>query len=113
MGVGKSRINQCMIPGSEIKEIPKEASLILIPDNKNKQKDIIFIPKNIFSVSRSICKINANEVKGSGFLIKFSEYEEDNFYYLMTCEHVIKKELINQKATINFSYDNENKNKEL
>ena len=113
MGVGKSRINQCMIPGSEIKEIPKEASLILIPDNKNKQKDIIFIPKNIFSVSRSICKINANEVKGSGFLIKFSEYEEDNFYYLMTCEHVIKKELINQKAKINFSYDNGHKSKEI
>lgn len=113
MGVGKSRINQCMIKGSEIVEIPKDNSRFIIVE-KNKQNDTTYIPKNIFGVSRSICKINThNNVYGSGFLIKFSEDDEDNIYYLMTCEHVIKKELINQKATISFSYDNEKKNKEI
>lgn len=113
MGVGKSRINQCMIKGSEIVEIPKDNSRFIIVE-KNKQNETTYIPKNIFGVSRSICKINThNNVYGSGFLIKFSEDEEDNIYYLMTCEHVIKKELINQKATISFSYDNEKKNKEI
>ena len=105
MGVGKSRINQCMIKGSEIVEIPKDNSRFIIVE-KNKQNETTYIPKNIFGVSRSICKINThNNVYGSGFLIKFSEDEEDNIYYLMTCEHVIKKELLYLCHHLMIKYD--------
>jgi hypothetical protein len=90
MGVGDSRFNQNLIPGSQL----------------------ISVPKNIFQVSRSICKILApNNVLGSGFLIKFFKGEE-NFFCLMSCEHVIKKELIEKKEKISFYYDNESKIKE-
>ena len=41
MGVGKSRINQCMIKGSEIVEIPKDNSRFIIVE-KNKQNDTTY-----------------------------------------------------------------------
>ena len=61
---------------------------------------------------KSICKIDTKEKISSGFLIKLFKGEED-FYYLMTNEHIITKELIKQKKIINIYYDNENKLKEI
>ena len=71
------------------------------------------IPKNIFQVSRSVCKImTPNNSLGSGFLIKFLKGEE-NFFCLISPEHIITKKLIEQKEKIIFYYDNESKIKEI
>ena len=113
MGAGVSRVNQSIIRGSEIKKINKEISKIPKSLNKEILHISIFTPKNIFHVSRSICKIKTSETLGSGFLIKFFKDEEDYFHCLMSCEHVLKKELIERKEKICFYYDNENKNKEI
>ena len=56
------------------------------------------IDRYVAKVSRSICKLKAeNEteiIRGSGFLLKF-EINKEYFYCLMTNEHVITKEMIN------------------
>ena len=46
------------------------------------------------------------------FLIKFFKGEED-FFCLITNNHVITKDLIEQKITISFYYDNESKPKDI
>ena len=71
------------------------------------------IPKNINQIAKSICKMTTSDnILGFGFLIKFYKRKE-NFFCLMSCEHIIKKELINQKEKISFYYDNESKKKEI
>ena len=48
----------------------------------------------------------------SGFLIKLFKGDED-FFCLMTNEHVITKDIIKNKEKIKFYYDNESKSKEI
>ena len=55
-------------------------------------------------VSKSFCKISAPGIMGSGFLIKLYKDQQD-FFCLMTCGHVIKKDMIERKIKINFYYD--------
>ena len=67
------------------------------------------IPINILmSVCKSICKIKIANIRGSGFLIKLKKMN-NNFYCLITCEHVISKDIINAKRTIEVLYDNQTK----
>ena len=73
---------------------------------------LIEIPKIFLQISKSICKIIIENNIGTGFLIKFLKGEE-NFYGLMSCEHVITKKLIEKKSKITFFYDNLNKMKEF
>ena len=73
---------------------------------------LIEIPKIFLQISKSICKIIIENNIGTGFLIKFLKGEE-NFYGLMSCEHVITKKLIEKKSKITFFYDNSNKMKEF
>ena len=73
---------------------------------------IKFPPLSILKPSKSICKIITPEKISSGFLIKFFLGEED-FFSLMTNEHIITKELIEQKKIISLFYDNESKMKEI
>ena len=62
---------------------------------------------------KSLCKvITPNKEIASGFLIKFFKDQQD-FFCLMTNEHVITKELIEKKETITFYYDSESKNREI
>ena len=70
------------------------------------------IPRIFLQTSKSICKIIIEQNIGTGFLIKFRKGEE-NFYCLMSCEHVITKKLIEKKSKITFFYDNSNKMKEF
>jgi hypothetical protein len=79
----------------------------LIADSK-----LIQIPKIFLQISKSICKIIIENNIGTGFLIKFLKGEE-NFYGLMSCEHVITKKLIEKKSKITFFYDNSKKMKEF
>ena len=54
--------------------------------------------------SKSFCKISAPGIMGSGFLIKLYKDQQD-FFCLMTCGHVIKNDMIERKIKINFYYD--------
>ena len=58
-------------------------------------------------MSKSLCFIQTPNTSGSGFLIKLFKGTQD-FFCLMTCEHVIKKEMVNQRKTIIFFYDSIN-----
>ena len=66
----------------------------------------------IVEASKSVCKVITPKDIGSGFLIKFFKDQQD-FFCLMTNEHVITKELIEKKETITFYYDSESKNREI
>ena len=72
----------------------------------------LYPPLTISRLSKSICKIVIKGKMSSGFLIKFFKGEED-FFCLMTNEHIITKELIKQKKLISIYYDNESKLKEI
>ena len=61
----------------------------------------------IKQVSKSLCFIETPSTSGSGFLIKLFKRTQD-FYCLITCEHVIKKEMVNQRQSIKFYYDGQN-----
>ena len=58
----------------------------------------------IKQVSKSLCFIETPSTSGSGFLIKLFKGTQD-FFCLITCEHVIKREMVNQRKTIRFFYD--------
>ena len=65
------------------------------------------IPLNpILDRYKSVCKIKTFESQGSGFLIKLQTGNED-FFCLMTNEHVVTKSMIENKNTIRVYYDNE------
>ena len=59
---------------------------------------------SILISAKSICKIKVPFHRGSGFLIKLSD-----FFCLITNEHVVTKNLIKQKDTIMVYYDKEKK----
>ena len=52
--------------------------------------------RNVVKVSKSLCFIQTPNTSGSGFLIKLFKGTQD-FFCLMTCEHVITKEMVNQR----------------
>ena len=83
---------------------------INIKDSEMKQLDFFIKACN------SICKILIYDIKqytGSGFFLK-TRKENKDFYCLFTCEHVITKEIIeNKKTIIEISYDNLNKTFEI
>ena len=95
--MGTGRVNQKDIRGSIIMLVPKGDT------SKKKLKS---------EISKSICKILATKILGTGFLIKFPK-EGKVFYCLMSCGHVITNKLIKQKEKISFLYDDENKIKNL
>ena len=64
------------------------------------------------NVSKSICKIFAKDKVSSGFLIKLFKRDQD-FFCLITCEHVITTKMIEKRNTINMYYDNESKSREI
>ncbi len=66
----------------------------------------------LFDVCRSICKIILSNGKGSGFLIKLYR-GNDEFYCLMTNEHVITKEMVESKEKIEIFYNNQKKRIEI
>jgi len=62
----------------------------------------------IYEVCRSICKIITPKKVGTGFLIKLYKNDEPLFS-LMTNEHVVEKDMIEEKETIEVYYDNQKK----
>ena len=57
---------------------------------------------------KALCFIKTQGTLGSGFLIRLFKGTQ-NFFCLITCEHVIKKEMVNQRQTIKFFYDSLNR----
>ena len=52
-----------------------------------------------FKIVNSMCKIKCENNIGTGFLFKTKKGKND-FYCLVTCEHVITKDMIEKKKTI-------------
>ncbi len=66
------------------------------------------LDKNIIKVSPSVCKIITNKSTGSGFFIKLNK-NNNILLCLMTNEHVIEREMIENKENIEIKYDYESK----
>ena len=62
----------------------------------------------VVNVSKSLCFIQTPSSSGSGFLIKLFKGTQD-FYCLMTNKHVIKREMIEQRKSIDIYYDSGDK----
>ena len=95
ISIRNSRINECIIEGSS----PFEPANTL---NKN--------------VAKSICKIKIKRgdeiIKGTGFLLAF-RIDQEKFYCLVSNEHIIKEQFLNDDININILYDNEFKSFEI
>ena len=63
------------------------------------------LPTFIENVAKSLCKIEYENQTVAGFLIRLSK-ERKEFFYMITCEHVITREMIQQRKTIRIYYDN-------
>ena len=77
------RINQCKTINSHLLRIDQE-----------------------IEVSKSVCKIITSSFLGTGFFIKIN-IKNESFYYLMTNDHVVKRDLIEKKDEIEIKYDNQ------
>ena len=90
-----NRINECIIEDSS----PFEPANTL---NKN--------------VAKSICKIKIKRgdeiIKGTGFLLAFW-MDQERFFGLVSNEHIIKEQFLNDNININILYDNEFKSFEI
>ena len=58
----------------------------------------------VVNVSKSLCFIQTPNTSGSGFLIKLFKGTQD-FFCLITYEHIIKREFVKKRKTIKFFYD--------
>ena len=67
-----------------------------------------YISIHTLHMSKCVCKIMDDNMTYSGFLIKFFKGNSE-FFCLMTNEHSMSKEKINQKKKITFTYNNETK----
>ena len=82
---------------NDINDRDKEAKII---GSEYEEPDSHYI-----NVSRSICKIRTPSQLGTGFFLKCS-IDDKVFYCLMSNEHVINDDIINNMDKINVSYDN-------
>ena len=84
------KINEVAVPSSELKELDK----------------------TLIHVSRSICKIIYQDRKATGFFIKIDRWNGP-LNCLMINEHVITREMVEGKITIEVSYDCDEKKLEI
>ena len=100
-------------------EIRKNDSIKITETTKNSDRikecmlqtsPLVKIERNSSNVSRSICKIKIDTPLGTkygtGFLLRFY-IEQETFYCLVSNEHVISKDIINNQSNIKVSYDSE------
>ena len=66
---------------------------------------LIKLDTNIIQVSHSICKIQCKNLIGTGFFIKLKTWNQQELFFLMTNEHVIKREFVESKENIEILYD--------
>ena len=90
------------------------------PQNSGENKRLETLTKNILhpmdtslvEASKSLCKISTNHEISSGFFIQLFKGDEQ-FSCLMTCEHAVKREMIEQKQEITILYELEKKMKKI
>ena len=77
---------------------------------QNISKPFEDLDANFMKVSKSVCKIEiqiqSKIIIGTGFFLQCWIYQEP-FYCLMSNEHIIENDIINNKNDINIYYDNE------
>ena len=107
ISVPKDNFNKINEP---MKLIQTNLKSIRIQEGKVSQIPLEKVDRSTFNVSESICRVKyktENErIEATGFLLAFY-IEQERFYCLISNEHVIKKELLNQDIDIYISYDNE------
>ena len=67
---------------------------------------------SLLQASTSLCKLVTDKKIASGFLIKLFKDQED-FFCLMTNEHVIREDMVKRKENFLFYFDNEKKTREI
>ena len=91
---------------------PQNPSQSKIPEILTKN-ELYSLDPSIAEAAKSLCKISINNNGlSSGFFIQLFKGEEQ-FFCLMTNEHVVKREMIVQKQKINILYEFEKKVKEI
>ena len=77
---------------------------------QNKSAPFEKLDRKVMNVSKSICKLKIETISktiiGTGFLLNFW-IDQERFCCLMSNDHIIEQEMINNKNNINISYDNE------
>jgi len=58
-------------------------------------------------MKKSICRIDCNKLKGTGFLCQINIPNSTSIKALITCNHVLDEKLINKGDKINISFNNE------
>ena len=85
------------------KEIERKKEVIISPEGFHS------LDPSITNTLKSLCKITISSGKmSSGFLIQLFKGQKE-FYCLMTNQHVITKEMIEQKIKIDIYYDSQSK----
>ena len=65
---------------------------------------IIEIDPCVANISKALCFLQTPITSGTGFLIRLFKGTQD-FFCLITCEHVITRKIVNQRQSIKFFYD--------
>ena len=101
----KNKINQSIIMTETNFKNSRIQECIIEPSKPFEKVDRL-----VSNVSKSICKIkietSIGTIKGTGFLLAFF-IEQERFFCLVSNEHVIRKELLNNNINIYISYDSE------
>ena len=66
-----------------------------INEGKILNSPLLDIDKQV-EVSKSVCKIITSSAMGTGFFIRI-DIKNESFYYLMTNEHVVTRDMIEKK----------------
>ena len=96
--------NFMQIPNQNLNNFMATPNQLLNDRAVNPKQPLKKLDKFIAFASKSLCLIDYKNKFGSGFLLKLFKGNQD-FYVLMTCEHVITREMIQKRETINFYYD--------
>ena len=92
----------------EIKKYPNEIRL------EKDEKTIIgsnifpasYYHQNLIELEKCICRLAIDKKRfGTGFLLKLKKGKNNNFYCLITCEHIITMDLIRNKKYIEINYN--------
>ena len=98
------------IESFQMKETSQEYKRINECIVQNKSEPFEKLDRKVMNVSKSICKLKIETISktiiGTGFLLNFL-IDQERFCCLMSNDHIIEQEIINNKNNINISYDNE------
>ena len=83
-----------------------------IKENKIVDSTLFRNDISLLQTTASLCKMKTNDKISSGFLIKLFK-DKKYFFCLMTNEHVITKDMLENQESLVLYFDNEKKRKKL